>query len=217
LEGACTEACFDIASVESSLSVPVTASAAMLPADRLARLPTHAAMPMSAWRSKPRWYVVSTEDRRIDPDLERFMAKWMGAKTIEVKASHLSPISPGAHTLIGPASRHNAPSCTTSRFLNVSAWLPHQQARQDRSRGDWQPSGLSSSQMSPTGSNIWRHYFKSRIDLRLTNPTLTMTCTLSLCHNARGVESVSIFARGSCRAPVSRFRRDTCRIDIDAR
>jgi hypothetical protein len=36
---------------------------------------------------------VSTEDRTIDPDLERFMAKRMGATTIEVKASHLSLIS----------------------------------------------------------------------------------------------------------------------------
>ena len=35
----------------------------------------------------------STEDRTINPDLERFMAKRMGAKTIEVKASHLSLIS----------------------------------------------------------------------------------------------------------------------------
>jgi pimeloyl-ACP methyl ester carboxylesterase len=40
----------------------------------------------AAWRSKP-------EDRTINPDLERFMAKRMGAKTIEVKASHLSLIS----------------------------------------------------------------------------------------------------------------------------
>jgi pimeloyl-ACP methyl ester carboxylesterase len=47
----------------------------------------------AAWRSKPSWYAVSTEDRTIDPDLERFMAKRMGAKTIEVKASHLSLIS----------------------------------------------------------------------------------------------------------------------------
>jgi pimeloyl-ACP methyl ester carboxylesterase len=49
--------------------------------------------PQAAWRSKPSWYTVSTEDRTINPDLERFMAKRMGAKTIEVKASHLSLIS----------------------------------------------------------------------------------------------------------------------------
>jgi pimeloyl-ACP methyl ester carboxylesterase len=54
----------------------------------LADRTTHA-----AWRSKPSWYAVSTEDRTINPDLERFMAKRMGAKTIEVKASHLSLIS----------------------------------------------------------------------------------------------------------------------------
>jgi pimeloyl-ACP methyl ester carboxylesterase len=47
----------------------------------------------AAWRSKPSWYAVSTDDRTIDPDLERFMAKRMGAKTTEVKASHLSLIS----------------------------------------------------------------------------------------------------------------------------
>jgi pimeloyl-ACP methyl ester carboxylesterase len=54
----------------------------------LADKTTHA-----AWRSKPSWYAVSTEDRTINSDLERFMAKRMGAKTIEVKASHVSLIS----------------------------------------------------------------------------------------------------------------------------
>jgi len=53
----------------------------------------------AAWRSKPSFYAVSTQDRTINPDLERFMAKRMGAKTIEVKASHLSLIShPGEIT-----------------------------------------------------------------------------------------------------------------------
>jgi pimeloyl-ACP methyl ester carboxylesterase len=47
----------------------------------------------AAWRSKPSFYAVSTEDRTINPDLERFMAKRMGAKTIELKASHVSMIS----------------------------------------------------------------------------------------------------------------------------
>jgi pimeloyl-ACP methyl ester carboxylesterase len=47
----------------------------------------------AAWRSKPSFYAVSTEDRTINPDLERFMAKRMGARTIEVKASHLALIS----------------------------------------------------------------------------------------------------------------------------
>jgi len=47
----------------------------------------------TAHAAKPSYYAVSTEDRTINPDLERFMAKRMGAKTIEVKASHLSLIS----------------------------------------------------------------------------------------------------------------------------
>ena len=47
----------------------------------------------AAWRSKPSFYAVSSEDRTINPDLERFMANRMGATTIEVKASHLSLIS----------------------------------------------------------------------------------------------------------------------------
>jgi pimeloyl-ACP methyl ester carboxylesterase len=47
----------------------------------------------AAWRSKPSFYAVSTDDRTINPDLERFMAKRMGATTIEVKSSHLSLVS----------------------------------------------------------------------------------------------------------------------------
>jgi pimeloyl-ACP methyl ester carboxylesterase len=47
----------------------------------------------AAWRSKPSYYAVSTDDRTINPDLQRFMAKRMGAATIEVKASHLGLIS----------------------------------------------------------------------------------------------------------------------------
>src|SRR5262249_38082847 len=47
----------------------------------------------AAWRSKPSWYAVSTQDRTINPDLQRFMAKRMGATTIEVNASQVSLIS----------------------------------------------------------------------------------------------------------------------------
>jgi pimeloyl-ACP methyl ester carboxylesterase len=47
----------------------------------------------AAWRSKPSFYAVSTEDRTINPDLQRYMAKRMGATTIELKSSHLSLVS----------------------------------------------------------------------------------------------------------------------------
>lgn len=47
----------------------------------------------AAWRTKPSFYAVSTEDRTINPDLQRFMAARMGARTIELPASHVSMIS----------------------------------------------------------------------------------------------------------------------------
>jgi pimeloyl-ACP methyl ester carboxylesterase len=47
----------------------------------------------AAWRGKPSYYAVSAEDRTIDPDLQRFMAKRMKARTIELKSSHVSLIS----------------------------------------------------------------------------------------------------------------------------
>lgn len=42
----------------------------------------------AAWRSKPSWYAVATEDRMINPELERFMAKRANSTMIEVKGSH---------------------------------------------------------------------------------------------------------------------------------
>jgi pimeloyl-ACP methyl ester carboxylesterase len=42
-----------------------------------------------AWKTIPSWYVVAQEDRAINPDLERFYAKRMGAKTTEINASHV--------------------------------------------------------------------------------------------------------------------------------
>ena len=46
-----------------------------------------------AWRTLPSWYLVSTQDRMINPDLERFMADRSGATTVEVRSSHASPAS----------------------------------------------------------------------------------------------------------------------------
>jgi len=57
-------------------------------ADAFAQKVTHA-----AWRDKPGWYVVSKNDRMINPDLERAMAKAINAKTTEVAASHVSMVS----------------------------------------------------------------------------------------------------------------------------
>ncbi len=41
-----------------------------------------------AWKNKPTWYVLSTEDRMIPPDAQRLMSQRAGATVTEVKASH---------------------------------------------------------------------------------------------------------------------------------
>ena len=46
-----------------------------------------------AWKSIPSWYLVSTDDQAINPDLERFYARRMGATTREIKASHVPFLS----------------------------------------------------------------------------------------------------------------------------
>jgi pimeloyl-ACP methyl ester carboxylesterase len=46
-----------------------------------------------AWKTKPTSYMVATEDRSINPDQERMMAKRANAKTVEVKASHVAYMS----------------------------------------------------------------------------------------------------------------------------
>jgi pimeloyl-ACP methyl ester carboxylesterase len=47
----------------------------------------------TAWKSKPSWYIVATKDRTVHPDLERFVAKRMGATTHEVESSHVPMLS----------------------------------------------------------------------------------------------------------------------------
>jgi pimeloyl-ACP methyl ester carboxylesterase len=46
-----------------------------------------------AWRTKPSWYLVSTEDRMIPPDAQRAMSKRAGSTVVEVKGSHAVYVS----------------------------------------------------------------------------------------------------------------------------
>src|SRR5271167_3702820 len=46
-----------------------------------------------AWKHKPTFYMVATEDRSINPEQERMMAKRAKAKTVEVKSSHVAYMS----------------------------------------------------------------------------------------------------------------------------
>jgi pimeloyl-ACP methyl ester carboxylesterase len=43
----------------------------------------------TAWRSKPSWFIVATKDRTVHPELERFVAKRMGATMVETASSHV--------------------------------------------------------------------------------------------------------------------------------
>jgi len=47
----------------------------------------------TAWKTKPSWYIVSTRDRTVQPALQRFVAKRMGATVTEVEASHVPMLS----------------------------------------------------------------------------------------------------------------------------
>jgi len=46
-----------------------------------------------AWRTRPSWYLVVTEDRMIPPDAQRAMSKRAGSKVVEVKGSHAIYVS----------------------------------------------------------------------------------------------------------------------------
>ncbi len=47
----------------------------------------------AAWRTKPSWYAISRNDRTTSPELQRFLAKRMGATSVEIESGHLSLIT----------------------------------------------------------------------------------------------------------------------------
>lgn len=51
------------------------------------------ALPSVAWRNKPSWYLVTTEDEMIAPQLMRSLATKIGATTTELKTSHAPMLS----------------------------------------------------------------------------------------------------------------------------
>ncbi|MER6442338.1 alpha/beta hydrolase [Streptomyces sp. NPDC001185] len=46
-----------------------------------------------AWKSKPTWYLLTTEDQALPPALQRFVSQRMGATTVEVNSSHVPMLS----------------------------------------------------------------------------------------------------------------------------
>ncbi len=47
----------------------------------------------AAWKTIPAWYLVSTQDQTLSPEMERFLAKRMNATTSEIVSSHVAFIS----------------------------------------------------------------------------------------------------------------------------
>jgi len=47
----------------------------------------------AAWKTKPSWYVVASEDKAINPELEKKMAKRADAKTTILKTNHVAMLS----------------------------------------------------------------------------------------------------------------------------
>jgi pimeloyl-ACP methyl ester carboxylesterase len=45
------------------------------------------------WKDKPSWYVLTTKDRAVAPEVQKFMAERMGAKVVPMASSHLAPVS----------------------------------------------------------------------------------------------------------------------------
>jgi pimeloyl-ACP methyl ester carboxylesterase len=48
---------------------------------------------VAAWKVKPSWYLLTSEDRVVSPDLQAFFAKRMHAKTTVLQSSHMSLLS----------------------------------------------------------------------------------------------------------------------------
>src|SRR6059036_747323 len=53
----------------------------------------------TAWRSKPTWYIVGKNDRTVHPELQRFVAKRMGATIHEADSSHVPMLSKPAFVI----------------------------------------------------------------------------------------------------------------------
>ena len=70
-----------------------------------------------AWRSKPSWYLVATDDRMIPPPAQQFMSKRAGSTVVEAKGSHAIYVSQPAAVaaLIERAARETSSAGAQSR------------------------------------------------------------------------------------------------------
>src|SRR4029079_16887078 len=86
----------DRSKFHASSAADVEASAAQFMADSQVPWGLDAlsgAITQPAWRSKPSWYLVATNDRMIPPDAQRAMSKRAGSTVVEVEGSHAVYVS----------------------------------------------------------------------------------------------------------------------------
>jgi pimeloyl-ACP methyl ester carboxylesterase len=86
----------DRARFQASFAADVTADEAAFMADSQVPWGVEAlggSVGEPAWKAKPSWYLVATEDRMIPPDAQRAMSKRAGSKVVEVKGSHAVYVS----------------------------------------------------------------------------------------------------------------------------
>jgi pimeloyl-ACP methyl ester carboxylesterase len=71
----------------------------------------------AAWRSKPSWYLVATDDRMIPPPAQRLMSKRAGSTVVETKGSHAVYVSQpeAVAALIEKAARDSESAGTSKR------------------------------------------------------------------------------------------------------
>ena len=86
----------DRSKFQASFAADVEGSAAKFMADSQVPWGLDAlsgAITQPAWRSKPSWYLVATNDRMIPPDAQRAMSKRAGSTLVEVEGSHAVYVS----------------------------------------------------------------------------------------------------------------------------
>ena len=81
----------DRAKFQASFAADVSADAAAFMAD--SQVPwgldaLNGAVTAPAWKTKPSWYLVATDDKMIPPDAQRAMSKRAGSTVVEAKGSH---------------------------------------------------------------------------------------------------------------------------------
>jgi pimeloyl-ACP methyl ester carboxylesterase len=86
----------DRAKFRASFAADVTADEAAFMAD--SQVPwgldaLNGAVTIPAWRTKPSWYLVSTEDKMIPPDAQRAMSARAGSTVVEARGSHAVYVS----------------------------------------------------------------------------------------------------------------------------